>query len=285
MSKFATALLTALLGGFSALFPVVTHGAIPDRFSSLDPDPGGQGSLGLLLEIDQDLIPAFRAGPRDRVSAGFQGRWMVADRVLFEARWPMIMDLHPDGHRETGPGDLELGTTLRLPIAEGLRTAARDAGRQGPSFGLGWRVKLPNAADEGELGSDETDVTVHAVAAGDLGPLRGWAGGGLAILGDPGKLAAQDDIVFLQAGLAWSAPAERSPWLPALSASGGVALPSAANPTRAGLDAGLAWGQRWRVALGAGAGLTAASPTALFSLGIEHRFGLDAPGNGTQDQR
>ena len=167
---------------------------------------------------------------------------------------------------------------LRLPIAETARAAAQERGRLGPAFGLGWRAKLPNAADEGELGSDEADVALVASAATDLGPLRSWAGGGLAILGDPTMLAAQDDIVFLQAGLGWNGSARLgSAWLPRGAADIDLALPSASNPTRAELGGGLAWGGRWSLGLRGAVGLSPAAPTFRLGLSIEHRFLRDSP--------
>ncbi len=238
------------------------------------------------LENDQDLIPAFRAGPRDRFSVGLSGHWMAADRVLLDLGWDVSSDRHPDGHRITGPGDIELGAMVRLPIAEAARTAARRAGGLGPSFGLGWRVKLPNAADEGELGSDETDLCVLAAAAADLGPLRVWAGGGLAILGDPTMLAAQDDVGFVQAGIGWDAPGQLDQgWLPRADLDLGLALPSASNPLRSELGGRLAWGRRWSVGLDGAVGLSAASPTVRMGLSLEHRFLADFPGDGTSDRR
>ncbi len=270
---FAAVSAAPLVTGFLALFCSRANAMVPGDFPAFDPDPLAIGALGVHVENDQDMIPAFRAGSRDRFGAGVHGHWMAADRVLLDAHWSWLIDVHPDGQRQTGPGDLELGALLRLPVTEGLRAEARARGRQGPAFGLGWRVKLPNAADEGELGSDETDVALVAGAGLDLGPLRGRLGGGLAILGDPLGLAAQDDIVFLQAGLGWDAGAqlERS-WLPRVDLGLDAALPSAANPTRVELSGGLAWGARWSVGLAAGAGLTAAAPTARVGIVVEHRF-------------
>ncbi len=225
----------------------------------------------MTLGTRHDAIPAFRAGPRDRYAAGVEGRWYPAQRVLLDLSWAGLMDQHPDGHRVVGSGDLELGCAVRLPVAEAARARASDAGRRGPAFGIGWRVKLPNAADEGELGSDETDVALLASAATDLGPLRGWVGGGLAILGDPLLLAAQDDLAFLQGGLSWE-PSSAPAWAPRTGLQLGAALPSPSNPLRAELGGSLGWGRRWSPRLGFGVGLSAAAPTWSAALGVERRF-------------
>jgi len=277
--------VTALLIGFVALFPAVAVCGVPCEFPAVEPDPWARGALGVHIENDRDLIPAFRAGPRDRSAVGVYGHWVASDHIVMDLSWAMLRDLHPSGESVIGPGDVELGTMIRLPIAEGLRSAARDLGRRGPAFGLGWRAKLPNAADEGELGSDETDVTLVASAAGDLGPLRGWAGGGLAILGDPGQLAAQDDIVFLQAGLGLATLIEGRPWVPQPELAAGVALPSAGNPLRSELSASLRWGRTWSVVVVGDVGLSAASPTVGFGLGFERRFMAVTARNEPEDRR
>jgi len=276
---------TALVIGFVALFPSVAICDVPCDFPTVDPEPWARGALGVHIENDKDLIPAFRAGPRDRSAVGAHGHWVASDRVVMDLSWSMLRDLHPSGESVMGPGDVELGTMIRLPIAEGLRSAAQARGARGPAFGLGWRVKLPNAADEGELGSDETDVVLVASAAGDLGLLRGWAGGGLAILGDPGQLAAQDDVVFLQAGLGLATLIEDRPWVPEPELSAGVALPSAGNPLRSELSASLRWGRTWSVVVSGGAGLSAASPTTRIGLGFERRFMAAVASNEPEDRR
>jgi hypothetical protein len=263
----------ALLTGLSALFATQARALVPVGFTALEPDPAEHGAVGVHLENDQEMIPPFRAGPRDRLSAGLHARVLAADRVALDLSWGVLADLHPDGSVVVGAGDLELGTMLRLPIAEDLRREARARGRRGPAFGLGWRVKLPNAADEGELGSDETDLVLVASAASDLGPLRGRIGGGLAILGDPLMLAAQDDIVFLQGGIGWQ-PASTlgGPWVPGLDLQLGAALPSPSNPLRSELGLGLAWGARWRLGLDAAVGLSPASPAYRLGLVLERRY-------------
>jgi hypothetical protein len=258
---------------------------VPQEFSSLDPEPASPAALGLEMEFDRELIPCFRAGPRDRLQARVGGHWMAAERVLLDLRWVALADLHPDGHRQLGPGDLELGASLRLPVAEAARRAARAAGRRGPAVGLGWRVKLPNAADEGELGSDETDVALLASAGADLGPLRGWVGGGLAILGDPLMLAAQDDIGFAQAGLGWDGHGSPSPWLPRAELQLGLALASPSNPIRSELGLALGWGEAWRVGGSAWVGLSAASPALRLGLGLSRSFGSPAGSDWPADTR
>lgn len=269
---FAHELRIAGLTAFVAGYPGLAIAGLTGTFPSLEPDPTVLGAADVRIAADLDLVPVFRAGPRDRLRAGLGGWWLLGDRVVLDARWQALADRHPDGHQVVGPGDLELGTLLRLPLLEGARQRAREQGRRGPSVGLGWRIKLPNAADEGELGSDETDLSLVAAVASDLGPLRGWLGGGVAILGDPLLLAAQDDILFVQAELSWdgASAAERA-WLPRTALALDVTFPSPSNPARGLVGLALAWGDRWCWTAEAAAGLTAASPTVVFELGFGRR--------------
>jgi hypothetical protein len=251
---------------------------IPEGSPPLEPSPAEPGAAGVVARAELGTVPAFRAGSRDRFGLGVEAAWFPAERVALDARIEGLYDLHPDGTHALGFGDLELGALLRLPLLEARRAEARAAGRQGPAFGLGWRVKLPNAADEGELGSDETDAALIASAATDLGPLRACLGGGLAILGDPLMLAAQDDVGFLGARLGWpGGPALRS-WIPRASLAFDLAFPSPSNPFRGRVTGALGWGRRWRLGVEAGAGLSPASPDLL--LGLHLGWAADGPGGG-----
>jgi hypothetical protein len=77
-------------------------------------------------------------------------------------------------------------------------------------FGLAWQVKLPNAQDESELGSDETDVTIAGTAGWVHEDWSIQGTGGVLISGDPIRFANQDDAALLrlhlstkQAGVLW----------------------------------------------------------------------------------
>ncbi len=126
-------------------------------------------------------IPPFRASPRDRWAAAFAAQWRPVSPVTLDLDWETIWDELPSGQRMKGPGDLRLG-------------AHAWAWRSVVDLGLGWRVKLPNARDEGEIGSDETDVEVLGTVGRTWGHVRVMGVGGVAILGDPIRFANQDDV-------------------------------------------------------------------------------------------
>ncbi len=72
-----------------------------------------------------------------------------------------------------------------------------------PGFGLIWGLKLPNASDETDLGTDQADIYMHAAAGRRVGPrARVDANVGIGIRGDPTQTAYQSDI--LVAGLSGS---------------------------------------------------------------------------------
>jgi len=202
-----------------------------------------------------------------------RGAWAPADSLQLAAGWEWLTDLHPDGQRVTGPGDLELATLVRVPWVGGSAFGQR----RRAGLALGWSVKLPNAANEGELGSDETDCSLLLLAGMDLGPLRGTLGGGLVILGNPLLMAAQDDVPYLQGSLSWDgAAALGHAWLPALRLGSGLAFKTPWNPARSELDLELAWGRTWRLGLAGGLGLTAAAPQGWvgLTLGVRALHGL-----------
>lgn len=208
------------------------------------------------------------AGERDRWHLGLEGFWQPMTgsaspvRLLLDARYEGIQDRLPDGTRITGSGDLVLGTFAGISNGgAGLRWTA----------GVGWRAKLPNAADDAELGTDETDILPSlGVALGG----RSWqvqGEGGLAILGNPLRYASQDDVPFglgrvewqptalpwdVGAGLAWAFATSRNP------ARGEVlARASVQGPERRGVAS--------RFLVEAGAGLTPAAPDLRLVLGIQ----------------
>jgi len=117
-------------------------------------------------------VPPFWVEPRDRATASLQATVQPDPRLGFGLdldirRW----DARPEG-TVSGPGDLSLhswGRLWRGPVPGGFAT---------------W-VKLPNADDLTELGTDETDLHLAATAGSRRGAasLRAWLG--LASLGDP----------------------------------------------------------------------------------------------------
>ena len=146
-----------------------------------------------------------------------------------------------DGTRVIGGGDVRLGAAVRL------RSAAVEVW-------LDQEVKLPNASDERQLGTDETDWQGRCWG-GWNGPLRVDAAAGLAILGDPNHFAAQDDAALIDLRVASPVgPLQLYLW-------GGGRLPSPRNPADLGVRVGVG-GERGRLTAGSelALGLTPAAP-------------------------
>jgi len=185
-------------------------------------------------------VPPFRAAERDRWASGVRASYRPAAPVLLDLRWGWLWDRSPSGTEVSGPGDLRLGVHA-------------DHDFNGWELGGGWQVKLPNAQDEGELGSDETD----ALLVGTVGyrwenaVLR--AQGGLDIRGDPIRFANQDDIP-----VAWLSGVARLGPIDVLGRVGGD-LATKRSPARLETALGAAAGRHVRVGLEVSAGLTPAA--------------------------
>lgn len=263
--------------GVVSLFP-----ALAPRLAGAEGfGPGHAGDDGWLPSLTQDvgarswtaaagavytpgLVPPFRAGSRDRLAFGVGGRWMPDARVQLSAGFDGLWD-RSTGATDVGAGDIRLGAAVWLVDPGPVR------------LWLGWSAKLPDAKDEGELGTDETDITLGGAAELHLGPWRVLAGAGLGVWGNPLRFANQDDVPELRATAAWS---------PGPSLNAGVAfnadLGTARNPARlvAGgwLRASLPLGAsdiapRGFLEVAGGAGLTPAAADGIAALS----FGVGGP--------
>lgn len=206
-------------------------------------------------------VPPFRAEERVRSWGALAGRAELDHLVVLAADFGWIADRQDGAGWRTGPGDVRLGTVLRT-------------GRLGfVDTSLGWEVKLPNAGDEGEIGTDETDARFGGTLGWSEGDWEARASLGLAILGNPLRFANQDDVPLVRAEAAWS-PGSWA-FAPRLEAD----LRTARNPGRTRLGGRVRYGGPWFAELGADAGLTPAEAdvTLFFRLG---RRSVDNTGGG-----
>jgi hypothetical protein len=155
-------------------------------------------------------------GPHAEVSANYEVFWLQPS---------------DGGDAVYDSGDVRLWTKLTLLPAYLRGVAVR--------FG----VKLPNAANEHGLGTDEADVFLMGLYDFQVGGLEGTVNLGLGILGDPEHNSAQNDV------LTW-AGSLRAP-LPRGFRLGGEASGWADGhhqPTTFALVLDWTW-QRWRLSL------------------------------------
>ena len=220
------------------LYPVDASAAM---WSGTRVDPAGSSALRMGFEYESKVIPPFRAAARDRAQASVRGHWKPDERVRLDASWSWLRDQLPSGMAVQGPGDVRLGAhavAWESPVA----------------VGLGWSVKLPNAADEGEIGTDETDATVVGTFSFPLDALRVFGAGGLVIQGDPIRFANQDDAGMVVFGLS------ANPGSVHMYGQAGGTLQSARNPARMSAQVGASMGCPIRAGVDLQGGLTSAAP-------------------------
>ena len=141
--------------------------------------------------MESGVVPPFRAGERDTTAFRVAASWSPHPSVRIRAQGERLRMQWPSGENASGWGDLRLGTT-----------GVFWGGNEGqPGIGMDWSIKLPNATDEGELGSDESDAAVGLFGEFESGSWRFGIRGSLLILGDPLQFANQDDAFLAGASL------------------------------------------------------------------------------------
>ena len=186
-------------------------------------------------------VPPFWESERDRLQGEAGLVWAPGERARLGVQVDGYrLDLHADGARQHGPGDITMITDLWL--------------WRGPvELGAGFLVKQPNADDERELGTDEADIAVM----GRLGLARSVRlelAAGAVLAGDPRRFTSYDTIpeVALSAAIPTG-------WGAVRAVSGG-ALATAHNPARLTLRAGVVSACPLRLSVDGLIGLSAAAP-------------------------
>ncbi len=187
------------------------------------------------------VVPEFRQASRSRGTTALGVSWVPEGPARLDLHWNYLWDENASGESFRGPGDVRLGTDLQL--------VDRDM-----DLHLGWQVKLPNASDELELGTDETDSTLWLRARTTQGGVDLGLTAGLAILGNPLQFANQDDVPLTWIDLAMP--------LGTLQLSGrvGGGWATARNPARMEASVGLEAGCPWLVGARVLKGITPAAP-------------------------
>ena len=201
-----------------------------------------EGAVVLRAEWMDDMVPTFRVASRDRFRGELEAWTWLTGTVRLDARLDLRVDRFPSSAQRAGAGDLRLGTLVR--VVPGSEVLA-----------VGWLVKLPNAEDEGELGTDETDMTFWAEGLWHQGALSLGGRAGLAILGNPLLVASQDDVP-----LTWLVGRIAGEHRGVVAEVGG-AWRTPRNPSRMDLRISGELGCPWTLGLMGGLGLTPAAPT------------------------
>ncbi len=224
------------------------------------------GEASVAGQYASGAVPEFRSGERDRLTAEIDARVRL-QAVELHVSWGWVTDWIEAGETVTGPGDIRLGTTVRVL-------------RRGPfDLGIGWEAKLPDARDEGEIGTDETDITVGAWSGWRRGPWAAQMGVGLAILGNPLRFANQDDVPLVRASLSW-APLSEERGVLAVIGRASLDAPTARNPVRAQGDVALRYGSRWFGVIHGGGGFVPAAADWHLGAAVGYSVGLPARDTG-----
>ncbi len=189
MKRFIVAsfLWLACLGGGSACFAStfsLVRSAIPLKSGEV------LAGVGFGFQDAADGAHYVRV-PRVLLGVGF------ADVVDFQVDYEYLLLRHdPFFPKQEDSGDAVLATRLSFLRLYGYR------------FGLGVNVKLPNAADNKGLGTDETDVQILLLTSKTFGKFEVDFNVGIGLMGDPTKNADQRDLTVV--GVSASYPVSRN---------------------------------------------------------------------------
>lgn len=225
--------------------------------ASVRPGPASQG-LELVggAGAQWGWVPPFRAAERDRAGGFGQAIWTPDPRLSAWIGGGVVRERAPAGTHWTGPTGLTIGSRLRPLVG-----AWPDGAGALASFdlGLSWWAGVPLARDRGAIDSDETDLSFAVEVGRALGALRLDGALGLAILGNPLRLANQDDQPLANLLATWTL-APRGPTPLDLHARAGGSLRTPRNPARTSASLGVELRCPLRLGLEAGAGLAPAAP-------------------------
>ena len=241
--------LVCTMIGFSMMFVARNgHASTPDNWSPLLLQPTTPLSVAGSAGWQSALVPPFRAASRNRATYGLNAIWHPTSQIEIDLRGDYVKDSFTTKDSKQGFGDVRIGTTAILWSSTAWGPA------QKPSFSVGWQTKLPNAQDEGEIGTDETDATLLGGFTTALGRVALGIDAGLAIWGNPLMFANQDDLLVTHLAV-------RAPVGPiALSSNIGGYWASARNPARHELRLGVAPTDCPFFGVDTMAGLTPAAP-------------------------
>lgn len=221
-----------------------------------------RGSGAAVVGYAAGMVPPFRAGSRDRAAFGADADAWFAERVRVGIAWDWLLDRHPSEAVISGPGDFRLDTTVCVWRTDALST------------GVGWQAKLPNARNEDELGTDETDVDFGAWLGLRGGPWQGVLSLGLGVLGNPLRFADQDDVPRARLEGSWSSERVRT----ALFAE--LRVGTTRNPVRAEAGGRVRYGRGVFAELEGGAGLTPAAADGRVTVRLGYAWALPTRGAG-----
>jgi hypothetical protein len=175
-----------------------------------DPETIGAGRalVELGVEYDRDAsfpvsglrgnhleLPAFGLSLGVSSIAEIQIDWSPYQKLSITQQRPgapLSNLLMLDGDTTDDFGDIHIGAKVRL-VSEGARR---------PAIGSWFSTRLPNAGNESGLGKDVQDFASALTIGKTVQSIRVVANIGMMMIGNPGRVAAQDDLLIYSLSVA-----------------------------------------------------------------------------------
>lgn len=185
----------------------------------------------------------------------------LAPNVELLLSYPLLLLNQTDKEEEYGSGDLIITGVYRL----------LQVGKIFSDCALTIATKLPNASNQEEFGTDETDFFLGGAVSREMGKLNLLINLDFAILGDPNRVNTQDDLFEYNVGLIYPVNKKLSA---ALEFAG--AETSRRNNDRRFVRGGIAftW-KKFLIDCGGALGLTEESGDFQVAVGVTLKFGIE----------
>lgn len=183
----------------------------------------------------------------------------VAPNVELLFSYPMLLMNQDNREQNYGSGDLKIKAVFRMFRVENNFS----------NSALTVATKLPNASNQDELGTDETDFFVGGIISRNIGPIRLLINAEFGILGDPNRENTQDDVFEYKVGFIYPMSGHSSTALEIEGVEG-----SRRTNDRRFVRAGIAFNwSRFLIDLGGALGLSEESGDFQIAMGITMKYG------------
>ncbi len=268
MMKYPTWLAAIIATVFSLLAsgtPAKAELQFPLKSISPVLTPPGEYHLRLGASYNKGERLLFQTENKDRrvyELPSFNMAVGLSHNVELLLQYPLLLMNQTDKTQDYGSGDLKItGVFTFLRVRKIF-----------PEFAFTLAMKLPNASNQEEFGTDETDLFLGIAASRAIGPATLLINADFAILGDPTAKNTQDDLFEYKAGLIY--PVRDYIWA-SLGLEG--AETSRRTNDRRLIRGGIAFSwKKYLIDAGGALGLTEESGDFQVAVGITMMFGIES---------